>query len=112
MRLITLIVARYCDQEFSIGVITPYANQRDEIKSRLGGNFKQVEVNTVDGFQGREKDIVIMSCVRAHSSIGFLNSHQRLNVAVTRAKYSFIVVCHVTFLMVKLSITESSPIFQ
>lgn len=47
------------------------------------------EVNTVDSFQGQERDIIIMSCVRSHG-IGFLSDRQRLCVALTRAKYSLI----------------------
>lgn len=53
-----------------------------------------VEVNTVDGFQGQEKDIVIVSCVRANRDVGFLGSLQRMNVALTRARHSLIVVGH------------------
>ena len=55
-------------------------------------------MNTVDSFQGREKDIIIISCVRAqqHSNgdIGFIGSLNRMNVALTRAKESLIVCGH------------------
>lgn len=47
------------------------------------------EVNTVDSFQGQERDIIIMSCVRSNG-IGFLSDRQRLCVALTRAKHSLI----------------------
>jgi len=50
-----------------------------------------VEVDTVDSFQGREKDIIIISCVRTDDT-GFLKNPSRLNVALTRAKYSLLMI--------------------
>jgi len=49
-----------------------------------------IEVSTVDGYQGQEKDVIIFSCVRSNmnKSIGFLDDSRRLNVAITRAKCS------------------------
>lgn len=48
----------------------------------LGGErfLRRVEVNTVDGFQGREKDVVVFSCVRSSRSIGFVGDERRINV--------------------------------
>ena len=53
-----------------------------------------IEINTVDAFQGREKDIVIFSCVRANDegTIGFLSDRRRMNVALTRARYGMYVI--------------------
>ncbi|KAM0736268.1 putative helicase senataxin [Formica fusca] len=83
----------------SLGVITPYNNQRtlilykiNEKISSISDNLKKkinFEVNTVDSFQGQERDVIIMSCVRSHG-IGFLADKQRLCVALTRAKHSLI----------------------
>ncbi|KIR67825.1 ATP-dependent helicase [Cryptococcus bacillisporus CA1873] len=84
-----------------IGVITPYEGQRSYIASymQLHGSlkkdlYKEVEVASVDAFQGREKDYIILSCVRSneHQGIGFLNDPRRMNVALTRAKYGVVIL--------------------
>lgn len=84
-----------------LGVITPYEGQRAHIVSSLqhtgslrGALYKDIEVASVDSFQGREKDFILLSCVRSneHQGIGFLNDSRRLNVALTRAKYGVIVL--------------------
>jgi len=81
-----------------IGVITPYEGQRAYIVTfmALSGTMRKdlynnVEVASVDAFQGREKDYIILSCVRS-KGIGFLNDPRRLNVALTRAKYGIIIL--------------------
>jgi predicted DNA helicase len=73
-----------------IGVITPYKDQEDLLKKLL----KNIEVQTVDGFQGREKEIIIISLVRSNKEgdIGFLEDLRRLNVALTRPKRKLIIV--------------------
>lgn len=84
-----------------IGIITPYEGQRAylvqymQYQGSLHSNlYQEIEIASVDAFQGREKDIIIMSCVRSneHQGIGFLNDPRRLNVALTRAKYGIIIV--------------------
>ena len=56
---------------------------------------QQCEVSTVDGFQGREKEVIIISMVRSNPSktIGFLSNERRMNVAVTRAKRMCVLIC-------------------
>lgn len=79
-----------------IAVIAPYAAQvrylRDQLASTAGAGT--VEVDTVDGFQGREKEAVIISTVRSNGKgeIGFLGDERRMNVAMTRAKRKLIVI--------------------
>ncbi|XP_055035799.2 probable helicase senataxin isoform X2 [Misgurnus anguillicaudatus] len=89
-------------QSVRVGVITPYNAQKRKImdamrKPDFECKHLQVEVDTVDGFQGREMDCIIVSCVRASSemgSIGFLGNRQRLNVTITRAKFSLFILGH------------------
>ncbi|KAM6372040.1 putative helicase senataxin isoform 2-T2 [Pluvialis apricaria] len=88
-----------------IGVITPYSAQKKKIQEQLDRVFKNNspgEVDTVDAFQGREKDCIIVTCVRANDtkgSIGFLASLQRLNVTITRAKFSLFILGRLKTLM-------------
>lgn len=85
----------------SIGVITPYEGQRSYIVSTMQNSgtlkkemYKEVEVASVDAFQGREKDFIVLSCVRSNENqgIGFLSDPRRLNVALTRAKYGLVIL--------------------
>ena len=90
------------DTKDSIGIITPYRGQVDTIKKLLRNEriSIKVEVNTVDSFQGREKDIIIISTVRAGSkSVGFLSDYRRMNVAITRAKHFLWVIGSTSTLM-------------
>ncbi|MCO5598802.1 hypothetical protein L7F22_052901 [Adiantum nelumboides] len=84
-----------------IGVVTPYEGQRSFIVNYMQFHgklrkefYKEVEVASVDAFQGREKDYIILSCVRSneHQGIGFLSDPRRLNVALTRAKYGLVIL--------------------
>ena len=71
----------------TVGIITPYRQQREAINSLLEHyHALKVEVDTVDGFQGRECDIVIFSITRTIGSYRFLTDPRRLNVALSRAR--------------------------
>ncbi|XP_051156788.1 DNA-binding protein SMUBP-2-like [Leptopilina boulardi] len=80
--------------EKNIGIITPYALQVDLIRKSLLFDSINIEVNTVDGFQGREKEVIILSLVRSNleKELGFLTDFRRLNVAVTRARRLLVVI--------------------
>ncbi|KAL8427938.1 hypothetical protein Efla_003452 [Eimeria flavescens] len=100
--------------EHRLAVISPYAQQvhllRRTIKALLGipeGKSCPVDVNTVDGFQGQEKDFIIFSAVRGvrsdreeaeRSTVGFLGDMRRLNVAVTRGRVNLWMVGNGCFL--------------
>ena len=84
-----------------IGIITPYEGQRSFVVQNMAnsGSFKkdfyrEIEVASVDAFQGREKDFIVLSCVRSneHQGIGFLSDPRRLNVALTRARYGLVIL--------------------
>ncbi|KAF0983917.1 hypothetical protein FDP41_007832 [Naegleria fowleri] len=86
---------------YQLGVVTPYEGQRAFCVSHMqrAGTadpdlYKEIEVASVDSFQGREKDFIILSCVRSndHQGIGFLNDPRRLNVALTRARCGLIII--------------------
>ncbi|TVU03872.1 hypothetical protein EJB05_50585 [Eragrostis curvula] len=74
-----------------IGIITPYSAQVTCLKMMRNkdAKLKDLEISTVDGFQGREKEAIIISMV------GFLSDHRRMNVAVTRARRQCCLVCDV-----------------
>ncbi|XVE96005.1 hypothetical protein REPUB_Repub02eG0184400 [Reevesia pubescens] len=80
-----------------IGIITPYAAQVVLLKMLKSNEdkLKDMEISTVDGFQGREKEAIIISMVRSNSKkeVGFLSDRRRMNVAVTRARRQCCLVC-------------------
>ncbi|MEO0732116.1 MAG: AAA domain-containing protein [Bacteroidota bacterium] len=82
----------------SVAVITPYREQVVQAEDRLGEETRladfDVTINTVDGFQGRERDVVYLSLVRSNEKgeIGFLADYRRMNVALTRARKYLIVI--------------------
>ncbi|GJT59551.1 probable helicase MAGATAMA 3 [Tanacetum coccineum] len=93
------LVSNYPELKSSsrVALISPY---RQQVKV-LGDTFKKsfgmdpekvVDINTVDGFQGREKDVAIFSCVRSNKEgIGFVKDFRRMNVGITRARASVLV---------------------
>ncbi|CAN1305943.1 Probable helicase MAGATAMA 3, partial [Linum perenne] len=90
--------------KISIGVISPYAAQAIAIKKKLPEKYEKtdgfsVKVKSVDGFQGGEEDVIIISTVRCNKrvAIGFLLNAQRANVALTRARHClWILGCETT----------------
>jgi superfamily I DNA and/or RNA helicase len=74
-----------------IAVITPYSAQARLLRDTMDNS--DVEVDTVDGFQGREKEAIVISLVRSNSKgeLGFLTDTRRINVALTRARRKLIV---------------------
>ena len=91
---------RFLDERIDVGLISPYKAQVQYLRQLLKRDpfFKPfrsaITVNTVDGFQGQERDIVIISLVRANEEgqIGFLNDLRRMNVAITRARMKLIIL--------------------
>ena len=102
MQILRLMICVNRVDPSRIGVITPYLAQVERVKSAfmdprnhdLQKYCTDIQIATVDSFQGSEKDYVIISCVRNNdnSDIGFLADERRLNVALTRAKYGLIIV--------------------
>ena len=91
---------RILDERVDVGIISPYRAQVQYMRKlvRMKESFKPfrrlISVNTVDGFQGQERDIIIISLVRANDEgqIGFLRDLRRMNVAMTRARMKLIII--------------------
>ena len=91
----------------NIGIITPYNSQKYRLIDKFDEKkYEGLRIESVDGFQGMEKDYIIISTVRSNISgnIGFLTSTKRLNVALTRAKYGTIILGNAECLSKKPSI--------
>lgn len=94
---------RIADEHIDVGVISPYRAQVQLLRRmvRKAEFFKPyrgcITVNTVDGFQGQERDIIVISLVRSNDDgqIGFLSDLRRMNVAITRARMKLIIVGNV-----------------
>ncbi|KAL3841236.1 hypothetical protein ACJIZ3_025827 [Penstemon smallii] len=84
-------------QAANIGIIAPYAAQVVLLKILRSNEakLKEMEISTVDGFQGREKEAIIISMVRSNpkNEVGFLSDRRRMNVAVTRARRQCCIIC-------------------
>lgn len=93
---------RMMDERIDFGIISPYRAQVQFLRRLLRHDeelrpFRQMmTVNTVDGFQGQERDVVLISLVRANDKgqIGFLGDLRRMNVAMTRARMKLIILGH------------------
>jgi len=91
---------RLLDEHIDVGIITPYRAQVQLLRQLLMKReaFKPfrrlISVNTVDGFQGQERDIIVISLVRSNDEgqIGFLRDLRRMNVAITRARMKLIIL--------------------
>ena len=78
-----------------VAVISPYDAQVQRLRHLLAARVEEgLEVDTVDGFQGREKEAVVVSLVRSNDTgeVGFLADVRRMNVALTRARAKLVVV--------------------
>lgn len=105
---LTLKILRYIDNALSadvrkqVGIIAPYRGQIQLLNQLLQNEaymHLEVECNTVDAFQGREKDYIIMNYVRnnIHSKVGFSVEDERMNVAISRSRELFIMVASASF---------------
>ena len=91
---------RLLEERIDFGLISPYKAQVQYLRQliRKDAFFKpfrsQITINTVDGFQGQERDVILISLVRANEDgqIGFLNDLRRMNVAITRARMKLIIL--------------------
>lgn len=112
------------DNPFNIGIIAGYRGQvnllRDKIKVETYENFNLkkdkkniplIEINTVDKFQGAERDIIIYDIVRSSkgkSNIGFLDDYRRINVAFSRAKRLLIIIGDSEYILKRATLNEKS----
>ena len=91
---------RIMDERLDVGIISPYRAQVQLLRHLLKKNEvlkpfrRHIAVNTVDGFQGQERDIIVISLVRSNDEgqIGFLRDLRRMNVAITRARMKLIIL--------------------
>ena len=97
---------RILEERIDVGIISPYRAQVQYLRQLIRKReffkpFRQlISVNTVDGFQGQERDVILISLVRANDEgqIGFLSDLRRMNVAITRARMKLIILGDTTTL--------------
>ncbi|MDZ4838969.1 MAG: AAA domain-containing protein [Bacteroidota bacterium] len=106
MKLVEKVLAEivsqvnYADVKISCGIISPYREQVLRLKAYINANSElhspnlTLSINTIDSFQGQERDIIIISMARSNprGEIGFLKDYRRMNVAMTRAKSQLIII--------------------
>jgi superfamily I DNA and/or RNA helicase len=100
-RLVEAIgIEAWLDQRITMGIITPYSAQVDRLR-KLAENSETLEplhrlitINTVDAFQGQERDVIAISFVRSNErgEVGFLSDIRRTNVAMTRARKKLLLI--------------------
>lgn len=91
---------RILEEKIDIGIISPYKAQVQYLRSKIKADaslkpYRSLfTVNTVDGFQGQERDVIFISLVRTNEEgqIGFLNDLRRMNVAITRARMKRVIL--------------------
>ncbi len=102
VRIVDMLLSAGDIKPHDIGMVTPYSGQvrlLNDMFDSAGGleendRYHGLEIKTIDGYQGREKEVIVLSTVRANDAgeIGFLRDQRRLNVAITRAKRGLIVI--------------------
>lgn len=94
INIVQQMVTTFQNEFNSIGVISPYSVQVKMLRDELKEALSEKDVQTIDGFQGQERDVIIISLVRSNTdgNIGFLKDYRRMNVALTRAKKKLIVI--------------------
>lgn len=96
----------------SITILSPYSRQMRLLRARLSAASPAIaantEVHTIDGFQGREAEVIIFTTVRSNASgdIGFMEDERRLNVALTRAQLGRIIVGNEDTLRAKVKVED------
>ncbi|XP_065203752.1 DNA replication ATP-dependent helicase/nuclease DNA2 isoform X2 [Planococcus citri] len=87
------------DKNHDVGIIAPFREQVKLLRNMAPAECP-IEINTVDQYQGRDKDVIIYSCTKASSAadVGILSDKRRLTVAITRAKRKLILIANVTVL--------------